>query len=653
MRVLWRTWWAGMASVGTALVAAGPAFAADSPPAGGAETTDVIIATLIGGVTTALVVGPIVLYRRGQLPALGRLADKVGKTSGLPGWAAFPLAIQGVALTVAVFGMYWDISIHIDDGRDPGPLANPAHFLILFGLMGVMAAGIVGMALPRERIRSSVRIPSTDLHAPAGALVVAVCGAFSLTAFPLDDVWHRIFGQDVTLYSPTHLMLITGASLSTFGALALYREALEESDESVAVAARAGWLLAPLTGAMLIGLNTFLAEFDFAVPQWRLDVQPVGMMMAAGIALVAARLVIGPFGALVTAGFFLLMRGTIFLIVGPALGGTEPHFPLYIAEALVVEAAALYFVRSGRPIGGLPVRFGLIAGALIGTVGLAAEWGWTHVWMVHPWTESMLPEAAVAALVMALAAGTIGGFVGRSLTLRGTRLAPAPYWALPTATAAAVAAALFVIPISAGDGQTRATLSLTDLPGGGERKVEATVLLDPPDAADDARWLTMTSWQGKAPSVVQRLEETGPGTYRTTEPAPVDGTWKTILRLHRDDEVLGLPVFLPEDPAIPAPEVPAQANIERAFVLDKKNLQREQKSGVSGVATTAAYLGVGLLALVMLAVLFWGLRRVREQLGAEDDIPPDAGQPFAGAGVTEHGPAGTQTAGTVAGRHHR
>ena len=36
-------------------------------------------------------------------------------------------------------------------------------------------------------------------------------GAFALIGFPLDDVWHRIFGQDVTLWGPTHLMLIGGA----------------------------------------------------------------------------------------------------------------------------------------------------------------------------------------------------------------------------------------------------------------------------------------------------------------------------------------------------------------------------------------------------------------------------------------------------------
>ena len=40
------------------------------------------------------------------------------------------------------------------------------------------------------------------------------CGTFSLMGFPLDDVWHKLFGQDVTLFGPTHLMLIGGASLA-------------------------------------------------------------------------------------------------------------------------------------------------------------------------------------------------------------------------------------------------------------------------------------------------------------------------------------------------------------------------------------------------------------------------------------------------------
>ena len=46
--------------------------------------------------------------------------------------------------------MYWDISLHIDQGRDPGPLANPAHYFILAGLFGVLLAGVIGLALPNQ-----------------------------------------------------------------------------------------------------------------------------------------------------------------------------------------------------------------------------------------------------------------------------------------------------------------------------------------------------------------------------------------------------------------------------------------------------------------------------------------------------------------------
>ena len=56
-----------------------------------------------------------------------------------------------MSLITAVFGMYWDISLHIDVGRDAGPLANPAHYFILIGLFGIFAAGFFAMVLPKER----------------------------------------------------------------------------------------------------------------------------------------------------------------------------------------------------------------------------------------------------------------------------------------------------------------------------------------------------------------------------------------------------------------------------------------------------------------------------------------------------------------------
>ena len=57
-------------------------------------------------------------------------------------------------------------------------------------------------------------------------MLICACGAFSLIGFPLDDVWHRLFGQDVTLWGPTHLMLIGGAAMTLIGLAVLLVEGM-------------------------------------------------------------------------------------------------------------------------------------------------------------------------------------------------------------------------------------------------------------------------------------------------------------------------------------------------------------------------------------------------------------------------------------------
>ena len=78
----------------------------------------------------------------------------------------------------------------------------------------------------------------------------------------------------------------------------------------------------------------------------------------------------------------------------------------------------------------------------------------------------------------------------------------------------------------------------------------ATIRLQPRDAAHDARWLNVTAWQGGG-SVVDPLKQIGPGVYRTTKPIPVYGNWKVTVRLQKGAAVMGLPVYFPNDPAIP------------------------------------------------------------------------------------------------------
>jgi hypothetical protein len=601
---------------------------ASNPPAGGAATSDAIYATAGAIVVSVLLLGPVLLYKLGRFPALGRLADIAGRVTKLPGWAALPGTFLAITLLIAVFGMYWDISLHIDQGRDPGPLANPAHYFILAGLFGVLLAGVIGIALPNRPTRTSIRL-APGVHAPIGALMIAICGSSSLLAFPLDDIWHRIFGQDVTLWGPTHLMLIGGASLSVLGAWALHSEGDEERKAASRPLPR--WTRfreIVLAGAFLVGLSTFQAEFDFGVPQFALALQPTLIMLAAGIGLVTARIRIGPGGAVAALAIYVAIRGTLTLLVGPLFGEITPHFPPYLVEALMVEGVALAYLR-GELAAERPITFGALAGLAIGTVGLAAEWGWSHVWVVNPWPASLFPEGAITGLIAAIAGGVIGGFVGRSLTPAVERRERIPRAALAAAGVAAVGAVAFLIPVNAGPG-VRATFDLNVQNTADGRAATGTFRLDPPDAAQDAYWFNLTSWQGKdGPAHIDTPQRIGPGLYRITQPIHVDGTWKTTLRLHKGRELAGLPIFLPDDPAIPVSEVPVQPQMTRSFVLDHKNLQREQKPDVPGWLTLAAYLGVGAISFSLIFVVGWGLARL-DRLGGgppPSPTPAGAGQP--------------------------
>jgi hypothetical protein len=591
------------------------AQATGEEPAGGAAVGEAIAATAGAMVATALLAVLIAGHRSGRITVLARVASAAERHTGLPAWASVPSLLMGISLLTAVLGMYWDIALHIDNGRDAGPLANPAHYLILIGLYGVLVAGVLSIALAgRERPAKTAVHLGGDWWAPVGGLMMAACGAFALTGFPLDDVWHRLFGQDVTLWGPTHLMLIGGASLATLGGMVLMGEAITSLGRNPE-RGETPWVYslrrALLVGGFLVALSTFQAEFDFGVPQFRAVFHPILIMLAAGAGLVATRLYAGRGGALLAVAGYVAIRGFLAIMVGGVFGQSLPHFPLYIVEALLVEAV---FARAG---GRSPVVNGAIAGALIGTVGLAAEWAWSHVWMPIPWSDSLLPEAAVAGLATAVAGGAVGGFIGASITGRsgvllsredGRRLARPDRLAALGAGVVLMALIGWALPMSEA-GPERAQVTLSDIDRGSERTVAATIRLEPRDALDDPEFMNVTGWQGGG-SVLDPLEEVEPGVYRTTEPIPVYGGWKSTLRIQQGDGLISLPLFMPRDEAIPAREVPASASFTRAFQPDVEVLQRERKDDVSGALTLTAYLTVLAIALALMALIAWALMRV-------------------------------------------
>ncbi|MFY9587107.1 MAG: hypothetical protein WAT66_06605, partial [Actinomycetota bacterium] len=224
-------------------------------------------------------------------------------------------------------------------------------------------------------------------------------------------------------------------------------------------------------------------------------------------------------------------------------------------------------------------RFALASGAGVVTIGLAAEWGWSHVWFTHPWPATMLPETIGVGALAAFggaALGTALGFVASGRKLAGTGVARRTAVALAGATVA-VAIAL-ALPIERHPSDVRAALTLQKVGGA----AVVTVRLDPPDAADDARWFEAFTWQSGG-LIVDKMERVGPGEYRTTRPMPIAGKAKTLIRFHRGGEMGAVPIRFPADPEIGAGEIPAE-NRTATFERDSKLLMRESHTGSPTVA---------------------------------------------------------------------
>lgn len=592
-------------------------FAAETvAPAGGAAMKEVIIATLLGGLCFGGVVLLALGHRTGRITVLDKIGRFVGHQTGLPSWAAFPLALLTVSLITAVFGLYWDISLHIFNGRDEGPLANPSHYAILFGLLGCFSAGVFALTMPKPGTKPSpwaLRL-AEGWYAPIGGILIAVSAAFGLIGFPLDDVWHRLFGQDVTLWGPTHLLMLTGAGLCVVGASVLVTEARLASqrvngkvEQTAFQRAQAKITSTMAAGGLLVALCIYQGEFDFGIAQFTMAFHPLMVMAAAGIALIFARMVAGRGGAILAVLFFILIRGALTLIVHNGFGKPLATFPIFLGCALAVELVGLAMATK---IKHKPIQFGLAAGAAIGTLGLASEWWWSSVWATYGWAEALLPEGAIIGFIAAVGGGAIGAWMGNSLMLRA-RPQGAWRWAPIAGFVAIAACSAIALSQDTPKGLTATFVNSpanVDKPG---KWVNTTVTLNTTRFDSDQKWARSISWQGPG-FQVDELEQIGPGVYKTTVPVPAYGSWKSMVRFHSGNTMMGAPIFEPYDAGIEGPkgaEVPALPTVTRELQADRVVLQREAKFD-GGWLTILGYLIVLAIAMLLLAMLAWGIQRI-------------------------------------------
>jgi hypothetical protein len=251
------------------------------------------------------------------------------------------------------------------------------------------------------------------LRAPRG-FALAGAGAFSaVLSAPFDEAWHRLFGVDVTVWSPPHLFAIAAAGAIRLGLVVALVDEMARAGRAIPrPRLRRSWPRTPLAeGALLVLFGILLGNLLFALGAHEVRgvsraarLYPLLASLVVPVALVAGVRTLGRLGAaagivLVLLAFQVLLR-TGLRAAGFGLPAPWPLWPLYLVPALVVDGwyglvrrrpqvvwydavAGLLFAASfvGLVAGEAGSAFGrfwsldwLLIGLLAGVMGMASGW---------------------------------------------------------------------------------------------------------------------------------------------------------------------------------------------------------------------------------------------------------------------------------------
>ena len=156
------------------------------------------------------------------------MAVRAGQLSfDATGTAADTFLLRRVALwtllagkILAGWGVQWDIQWHVLIGRDSFWI--PPHVMTYAGvtILVLVSFGV----LARETVGGEGEVRVLGLRGSRGFHLAAWGIAVTVLAAPIDDLWHRLYGIDVTLWSPPHLLGLVGSLINTFGCFVIIRE---------------------------------------------------------------------------------------------------------------------------------------------------------------------------------------------------------------------------------------------------------------------------------------------------------------------------------------------------------------------------------------------------------------------------------------------
>src|SRR5216110_2277188 len=195
------------------------------------------------------------------------------------------------AKVVASWGVQWDIQWHTLIGRDSFWIAP--HLMTYAGVavMVGLSFGVLAWTTLRPSPGAADVVRVLGLTGTRGFHLAAWGIALTVLAAPIDDLWHRLFGIDITLWSPPHLLGLLGSAINTVGTLLAATEVYPPRS-------RLRWIALLLGGALLYGGTRVVLE-----PAWLTAYNHGGIAfhtfamlgaLALPLALVPAARLLGP-----------------------------------------------------------------------------------------------------------------------------------------------------------------------------------------------------------------------------------------------------------------------------------------------------------------------------------------------------------------------
>ncbi|MBI4609282.1 MAG: hypothetical protein HY726_09745 [Candidatus Rokubacteria bacterium] len=337
------------------------------------------------------------------------------------------------------WGVGWDIHWHIVIGRDSFWI--PPHLMTYSAVTAVVALSLG--ALARETLRARRGDP-----APGSRRVLGLVGtrgmhlawwgiAITVLAAPVDDLWHRLFGLDVTLWSPPHLLGLLGGQVNTAGCLLLAVETCPSGSRARLLALLLGGALFFGSFHLLLGTSVLWAYERgglafFYYPMLGALFFPVALLPVARLSLRrwAPTLAVIAAAAISLAGGGIARAGFAILKPEPAIEeaiAKDPTSPVAKAHAMARENRGPVVTYTGRaraitwallPAVALCLadarRRTLLPSLAFAAVYLGtASWGLARIPALRPGLPT-IPDVAIG-VVLVLAVGALAGLVGARL----------------------------------------------------------------------------------------------------------------------------------------------------------------------------------------------------------------------------------------------